>query len=74
MTQVELWFSMPVRKLLKRGNFILVAGLKAKVLAFIDYFNRTMAKPFCIVLPVRRRAVHQHFVAGGCRMSGPSNW
>jgi hypothetical protein len=35
-----------VRKLLKRGNFTSVADLQAKVMAFIDYYNRTMAKPF----------------------------
>lgn len=46
MNQVEIWFSILVRKLLKRGNFTSVEDLKAKVLAFIDYFNRTMAKPF----------------------------
>lgn len=46
MNQVEIWFSILVRKLLKRGNFTSVDDLKAKVLAFIDYFNRTMAKPF----------------------------
>jgi transposase len=46
MNQVEIWFSILARKLLKRGSFISVADLKAKVLAFIDYFNRTMAKPF----------------------------
>lgn len=46
MNQIELWFSILSRKLLKRGNFTSVADLKAKVLAFIDYFNRTMAKPF----------------------------
>ena len=46
MNQVEIWFSILSRKLLKRGNFISVADLKAKVLAFIEYFNRTMAKPF----------------------------
>jgi hypothetical protein len=46
MNQVELWFSILARKLLKRGNFISVADLKAKVLAFVEYFNRTMAKPF----------------------------
>lgn len=46
MNQVEIWFSILVRKLLKRGNFTSVADLKAKVLAFIDYFNQTMAKPF----------------------------
>jgi hypothetical protein len=35
-----------VRKLLKRGNFTSVADLQAKVMAFIDYYNCTMAKPF----------------------------
>lgn len=46
MNQIEIWFSILVRKLLKRGDFSSVADLKAKVLAFIEYFNRTMAKPF----------------------------
>jgi transposase len=46
MNQIEIWFSILARKLLKRGTFTSVADLKAKVLAFIDYFNRTMAKPF----------------------------
>lgn len=46
MNQVEIWFSILTRKLLKRGTFTSVDDLKAKVLAFIDYFNRTMAKPF----------------------------
>jgi transposase len=46
MNQVEIWFSILARKLLKRGNFTSVEDLKAKVLAFIEYFNRTMAKPF----------------------------
>lgn len=46
MNQVEIWLSILTRKLLKRGNFTSVEQLKAKVLAFIAYFNRTMAKPF----------------------------
>ncbi|RME58226.1 transposase, partial [Candidatus Parcubacteria bacterium] len=46
MNQIEIWFSILVRKVLKRGNFTSVDDLKAKVLAFIDYFNQTMAKPF----------------------------
>lgn len=45
MNQVEIWFSILVRKLLKRGAFTSVTDLKAKVLAFVAYFNRTMAKP-----------------------------
>ncbi len=46
MNQVELWLSILVRRLLKRGNFTSVEDLRAKVLAFIAYYNRTMAKPF----------------------------
>lgn len=46
MNQIEIWFSILARKLLKRGTFTSVTDLEAKVLAFIDYFNRTMAKPF----------------------------
>lgn len=46
MNQIEIWFSILARKLLKRGTFSSVADLKAKVLAFIVYFNRTMARPF----------------------------
>ena len=46
MNQIEIWFSILVRKLLKRGHFTSTQNLKTKVLSFIDYFNRTMAKPF----------------------------
>jgi transposase len=46
MNQIEIWFSILARKLLKRGIFTSVADLKTQVLAFIAYFNRTMAKPF----------------------------
>jgi hypothetical protein len=35
-----------VRKLLKRGSFTSVEDLQARVFAFIDYYNQTMAKPF----------------------------
>ena len=46
MNQVEIWLSILVRKLLRRGNFCSVDDLRNQVLAFIAYFNRTMAKPF----------------------------
>jgi hypothetical protein len=46
MNQVEIWFSILVRKVLRRGSFASVKALKSKVLAFIEYFNQTMAKPF----------------------------
>jgi hypothetical protein len=46
MNQVEIWLSIQVRKVIKRGSFTSVKELKRKVLAFIDYYNSTMAKPF----------------------------
>jgi putative transposase len=46
MNQIELWFSILVRKLLKRASFTSVEDLQARVLAFVAYFNATMAKPF----------------------------
>ncbi len=46
MNQVEIWLSILVRKLLQRGSFKSVTDLKEKVWDFIDYYNRTMAKPF----------------------------
>lgn len=46
LNQIEIWFSILVRKVLRRGNFTSQADLKVKILGFIEYFNRTIAKPF----------------------------
>jgi hypothetical protein len=46
LNQIEIWLSILVRKLLKRGSFTSVEDLQARIFAFIDYYNRTMAKPF----------------------------
>ena len=46
LNQIEIWFSILVRRVIKRGNFTSTADLREKILAFIDYFNRTLAKPF----------------------------
>lgn len=45
MNQVEIWLSILVRKLLKRGNFTSLDDLRDQILAFIVYYNGTMAKP-----------------------------
>ena len=45
MNQVEIWLSILVRKLLKRGNFTTLDDLRDQILAFIAYYNCTMAKP-----------------------------
>ena len=46
MNQIEIWFSILARKLLKRASFVSTEDLKRRLLAFVDYFNETMAKPF----------------------------
>lgn len=46
MNKIEIWFSILARKVLKRGDFTSIDNLKRKALAFIEYYNRTMAKPF----------------------------
>lgn len=46
LNQIEIWFSILVRKLLRRGSFNSVAELKTRILSFIDYFNKTMARPY----------------------------
>jgi hypothetical protein len=42
----NMWFRTLVRKLLRRASFAFINDLNAKVLAFVEYFNKTMAKPF----------------------------
>lgn len=46
LNQIELWFSILVRRLLKRASFSSLDELRQRMLAFIDYFNHCMAKPF----------------------------
>ena len=46
LNQIEIWLSILTRKLLRRGSFTSTQDLQDKVLAFIAYDNRTMAKPF----------------------------
>ena len=46
LNQIEIWFSILVRKLPRRASFTSQQDLKARIEAFIAYFNRTLAKPF----------------------------
>ena len=46
LNQVEIWFSVLTRRVLKRGDFRSKAELRNRMLEFIAYFNRTMAKPY----------------------------
>jgi transposase len=46
LNQVEIWLSILTRKLLRRASFTSTDDLRDRILAFVAYFNRTMAKPF----------------------------
>ena len=46
LNQIECWFSILVRRLIKRNSFCSTKDLQEKIAQFIDYFNETMAKPF----------------------------
>jgi hypothetical protein len=46
LNQVEIWFSVLARRVIRRGSFRSMEDLRDRILQFIDYFNRTMAKPY----------------------------
>ena len=46
LNQIEIWFSILTRRLLKRGNFKSLEALEERIKKFIQFFNETMAKPF----------------------------
>lgn len=46
VNQIEIWFSILQRRLLRYGSFEDVADLRNQVLAFIRYWNRFEAHPF----------------------------
>lgn len=46
LNQIEMWFSVLVRRLLKRSSFTSLADLEERIGKFIAYFNTTLARPY----------------------------
>jgi hypothetical protein len=46
LNQIEIWFGILARRVLRRGTFTSTTELRDRILAFITYFNATLAKPF----------------------------
>jgi transposase len=46
LNQIEIVFGIVGRRAVRNGNFSSLAALKQRLLDFMDYFNRTFAKPF----------------------------
>jgi hypothetical protein len=62
--QIAIWLRILTRKLLRRGSFLSVADLRARVLAFITYYNRTIGQALQVDLPGQgpRRLTTELFV------------
>lgn len=46
LNQIEIWFGVLSRKLLRYGNFVSKPDLQRQLESFIAYFNAVLAKPF----------------------------
>jgi len=46
LNQIEIWFSILARKLLRRSSFDSLDALRERIEKFIEYFNTVLAKPF----------------------------
>jgi transposase len=46
LNQIEIWFSILARKALRRASFPSLAALRQRLLDFVEYFSRTMARAF----------------------------
>jgi transposase len=46
LNQIEIWFGILCRRLLNRSSFKSLEEMSERILTFVDYFNKTMAKPF----------------------------
>jgi DDE superfamily endonuclease len=46
LNQIEIWFGVLSRRVLRRGDFTSVADLTKKILAYIAYYNMHFAHPY----------------------------
>lgn len=46
LNQIEVVFGIISKRVIRHGSFTSIDDLKSKLQAFIEYFNRTFAKPF----------------------------
>jgi len=46
LNQIEIWFSILSKRLLKRACFSSVEELEKRINGFIDFFNKHLSKPF----------------------------
>jgi len=73
LNQIEIVFGIVGRRVVRRGNFKSLTALKERLLDFIDYFNRTFAKPFRWTYtgrPITRTPHHHRHDQTPCNLEG----
>jgi hypothetical protein len=70
LNQIEIWFSILARKLIRRGNFASKQMLKIRIEQFINYFNATMARP-CPLTPIPARTERRRTCARATQKNPP---
>lgn len=74
MNQVEIWLSILVRKLLKRGNFTSLGDVRNQILAFTDYYNHTILKALAGSSAVEPTSCHASRRSGRMRPIVARRW
>jgi transposase len=46
LNQIEIWFGVLQKRVIRRGNFACKADLMRKILAYISYYNENRAHPY----------------------------
>lgn len=46
LNQIEIWFSVLTRKVIRRGDFNSMDDLQDKIIEFIEYYNKYLARPY----------------------------
>lgn len=46
LNQIEIWFGVLQKRVLRRGNFVSKADLTRRILAYIAYYNENLAHPY----------------------------
>jgi DDE superfamily endonuclease len=46
LNQIEIWFGVLEKRVIRRGNFVSKADLTRRILAYIAYYNENLAHPY----------------------------
>jgi len=59
LNQIEIWFFTLTRKVIRGGDFNSVDDLQDKIIEFIEYYNKHLAKPYQWTYTSKPLAAHK---------------